>query len=419
MRSWPSTPVPVLPGQAGPLRLHDSSARDLVPVAPRGTARLYVCGITPYDATHLGHAATYLAFDTLVRVWRDAGLAVEYVQNVTDIDDPLLERAERDGEDWTVVAERETALFRADMSALRVLPPTAYVGAVEAMDEIASYVQRLLEAGAAYRVDDDLYFPVAAAPHFGAIAGLPPDEMLAFAAERGGDPGRPGKKDPLDPLLWRAERPGEPAWDSPLGRGRPGWHVECTAIAVNRLGPALDVQGGGSDLAFPHHEMSAAHAEVLTGVWPYAAASVHAGMVGLDGEKMSKSRGNLVFVSRLREGGTDPGALRLALLAQHYRSDREWTPALLHEGEERLARWHAGAQRAAGPSGAAVLAEVRAALGRDLDTPAALAVVDRWSGSAGDDPSAPALVADVVDALLGVVLRQPGQPSWSSPPRRR
>ena len=403
MQSWPSVPVPALPGRPGPLHLTDA-ARGLVAVAPEGVARLYVCGITPYDATHLGHAATYLAFDTLVRVWLDAGLEVDYVQNVTDIDDPLLERAARDGEDWTVVAARETALFREDMAALRVLPPTHLVGAVEAMGEISAMVQRLLDAGAAYRVDEDVYFPVSSAAHFGEVAGFPPEVMLQLAGERGGDPERPGKKDPLDPLLWRAERPGEPAWDSSLGRGRPGWHVECTAIAMNRLGPQLDVQGGGSDLAFPHHEMSAAHAEVATGAWPYATASVHAGMIGLAGEKMSKSRGNLVFVSELRRIGIDPGALRLALLSQHYRADREWTDAMLREGQSRLAHWREGVRRRAAPSGTAVLAQVRSALADDLDAPVALAAVDAWASAPGDDTSAPALVRDVVDALLGVAL---------------
>ncbi len=403
MRSWPAPAVPVLPGTASPLRLHDSG-QGLVEVAPEGTARLYVCGITPYDATHLGHAATYLAFDTLVRVWLDAGLQVDYVQNVTDIDDPLLERAARDGEDWTVVAERETELFREDMVALRVVPPTHYVGAVEAMDEISAAVQRLLEAGAAYRVDEDVYFPVSAAEHFGDVARLAGPVMTALSAERGGDPDRPGKKHPLDPLLWRAERPGEPAWDSPLGRGRPGWHVECTAIAVNRLGARLDVQGGGSDLAFPHHEMSAAHAEVLSGSWPYATASVHAGMIGLDGEKMSKSRGNLVFVSQLRRDGVDPAALRLALLGQHYRNDREWTDATLHEAQVRLAAWREGVARDRGPSGAELVEAVRTALAADLDTPAALAAVDAWVSTEGDDPDAAGLVQNGVDALLGVRL---------------
>ena len=405
MQSWPAVAVPALPpGPLPPLRLHDSSARNLVTSAPAGTARLYVCGITPYDATHLGHAATYLAFDTLVRVWRDRGLDVHYVQNVTDIDDPLLERAERDGVDWRDVAERETELFRSDMTALRILPPTSYVGAVEAMDEVSALVARLLEAGAAYRVDDDVYFPVAAAQHFGEVSGLDAATMATLFAERGGDPGRVGKKDPLDALLWRAARPGEPSWESPLGAGRPGWHVECAAISLNRLGPTIDVQGGGSDLAFPHHEMSAAHTEVLTGVWPFADAYVHAGMVALDGEKMSKSLGNLVFVSRLLAGGVEPGALRLALLGAHYRADRAWTDATLAGGEQRLAAWRAGVARESGPAGRALLDEVRAALADDLDTPAALAAVDRWCAAEGDDADAPALVTDLVDALLGVRL---------------
>jgi L-cysteine:1D-myo-inositol 2-amino-2-deoxy-alpha-D-glucopyranoside ligase len=407
MQSWSAAAVPALPGDAAaaPLRLHDSGLGGRREVRVDGaTARLYVCGITPYDATHLGHAATYLAFDTLVRVWRDRGLGVDYVQNVTDVDDPLLERARRDGEDWAAVAERETALFREDMTALRVLPPAHYVGAVEAMAEVADYVLRLLEEGAAYRVEDDLYFSVAAAEHFGQVSAYDAATMLALAAERGGDPQRPGKKDPLDPLLWLAARPGEPAWDSPLGRGRPGWHVECTAIALNRLGPGFDVQGGGSDLLFPHHEMSAAHGEVGSGSWPFARTYVHAGMVGLDGEKMSKSRGNLVFVSALRQAGVDPAALRLALLSAHYRTDRQWYDATLTAGEQRLAAWRAGVRRAAGPSGAALLQDLRAALADDLDAPAALAAVDAWCAAGGDDAAAPALVRDAVDALLGVAL---------------
>jgi len=410
MQSWPAVAVPVLGGAAdeAPLRLHDTATGGRLDVRPNGrTARLYVCGITPYDATHLGHAATYLAFDTLVRVYRDRGYAVDYVQNVTDIDDPLLERAARDGDDWTHVAQRETELFRSDMTALRVLPPTHYVGAVEAMDEIAAFVVALLEAGAAYRVTapsggEDVYFSIDAAPHFGQVARLPADTMLALSAERGGDPERTGKKHPLDPLLWLAARPGEPSWPSPLGPGRPGWHVECAAIALNRLGLRHDVQGGGSDLAFPHHEMTAAHAEVGTGKWPYAGAYVHAGMVGLDGQKMSKSRGNLVFVSRLLAAGVDPAALRLALLDAHYRSDREWTDGVLVTAQQRLAAWRVGLGRAVGPSGSAAVAAMRRALADDLDTPAALAVVDRWCAAPGDDPDAPTLVRDAVDALLGV-----------------
>ncbi|MBK5307761.1 MAG: cysteine--1-D-myo-inosityl 2-amino-2-deoxy-alpha-D-glucopyranoside ligase [Frankiaceae bacterium] len=407
MESWPAAAVPQLPaGERPTLRLHDSATGGLVASTPAaGVARLYVCGITPYDATHLGHAATYLAFDTLNRAWRDAGLSVLYVQNVTDIDDPLLERAERDGVDWTAIAERDTQLFRDDMTALRVLPPDHYIGAVEAMAEITDLIVTLRDHGAAYDVDGDLYFPVAGAPHFGAVSRLDRDAMLALFAERGGDPDRPGKKDPLDALLWRAERPGEPAWESPMGRGRPGWHVECAAIALNRLGPTLDVQGGGSDLLFPHHEHSAIEAEAATGVWPFARAYVHAGMVGLEGEKMSKSRGNLVFVSRTLAAGADPRALRLALLTDHYRTDRMWVGEALEVGRRRIAGWTQGVRRDAGPPGDELLAAVRRAIADDLDTPAALAAVDAWCAADGTDTAAPALVRDVADALLGIDLR--------------
>ena len=405
MRSWPAVDVPRLPGTPPPLRVHDTSSRGLVELAPTGgIARLYVCGITPYDATHLGHAATYLSFDTLVRVWRDQGLDVHYVQNVTDIDDPLLERAARDGVRWEDVAEDQTELFRGDMTALRVLPPTWYVGAVEAMAEIADLVVRLQELGAAYLVDGDVYFSIAAAERFGEVAGLSRDEMLRLSAERGGDPDRPGKKDPLDCLLWLQQRPGEPGWDSPLGAGRPGWHVECCAMALNRLGSTIDVQGGGADLAFPHHELSAAEAEVATGAAPFARAYVHAGMIGLDGEKMSKSLGNLVFVSKLTAAGTDPMALRLALLSGHYRSDREWTPEQLRDGETRLAAWRSGVARASGPDGEQLLAAVRAALAEDLDTPRALELVDAWCATEGSDAGAPALTRALADALLGIAL---------------
>ncbi len=387
------------------VQVYDTATAGLVAVEPTGgTARLYVCGITPYDATHLGHAATYLTFDTLVRVWKDQGHEVLYVQNVTDIDDPLLERAQRDGVRWEDVAERETDLFRSDMTALRVVPPSWYVGAVEAMDEIAQLVVRLQEAGATYSVDGDIYFSVASAKTFGQVSNLDLTTMLALSAERGGDPDRPGKQDPLDCLLWLQQRPGEPGWPSPFGVGRPGWHVECTAMALNRLGDQLDVQGGGSDLIFPHHELSAAEAEVATGVAPFARAYVHAGMVGLDGEKMSKSLGNLVFVSKLLAAGTEPGALRLALLGQPYRRDREWTDAALAAGATRLAAWRDGVARDSGPDGRALLAAVRAALANDLDTPAALAAVDTWCTGDGADGGAPALVREVVDALLGVVL---------------
>ncbi|TYB41462.1 cysteine--1-D-myo-inosityl 2-amino-2-deoxy-alpha-D-glucopyranoside ligase [Actinomadura chibensis] len=409
MRSWsapevPSLPASGLPAAARPLSLHDTGTGTTRPTSPGPTARMYVCGITPYDATHLGHANTYVAFDLVNRFWRDLGHRVHYVQNATDVDDPLLERARDTGQDWRALADREIQLFRDDMTALRVLPPDHYVGAVEAIPLIVEMIEKLRGRDAAYEVAGDVYFPVASDPSFGQVSRLTRDEMAPLFAERGGDPGRDGKRDPLDPMLWMARRPGEPGWESPFGEGRPGWHVECSAISIEYLGMAFDVEGGGSDLAFPHHEMSASHAQVATGERPHARAYVHAGMVGLDGEKMSKSRGNLVFVSKLRQAGTDPMAIRLALLAHHYRADWEWTDAGLAEAVARLDRWRAAVARPSGPPAEPVAAAVRAGLADDLDAPAALAAVDAWAAADGADESAPERVGAVVDALLGVAL---------------
>jgi L-cysteine:1D-myo-inositol 2-amino-2-deoxy-alpha-D-glucopyranoside ligase len=365
---------------------------------------MYVCGITPYDATHMGHAATYLTFDLIVRLWRDAGHETSYTQNVTDVDDPLLERAQATGQDWVALAERETQLFRDDMAALRILPPDVYVGAVESIPPIVEMIDTLRREGAVYDVDGDLYFAVKSDPDFGRVSGYDAATMRALFAERGGDPDRPGKRDALDCVLWQAERPGEPAWDSPFGRGRPGWHVECAAIALQHLGMTINVQGGGTDLIFPHHEMSASEAQVATGRHPFAHAYVHQAMVGLDGEKMSKSKGNLVLVSRLRAAGADPMAIRLALLGHHYRAEWSWTDEDLRTGTQRLEAWRDAVRRSAGPSGADLVEALRSALTDDLDTLAALEAVDAWASSDGDDPEAPTLVRDAVDALLGVEL---------------
>ena len=409
MEAWPSCVVPELPGAGPTLRLHDTASGELQDTAPDPTARMYVCGITPYDATHLGHAATYLAFDLVQRMWRDAGHTVHYVQNITDVDDPLLERATHTGEDWMTLAEREIQLFREDMTALRVLPPDEFVGAVEAIPEISDAIEKLLAADNAYRVDEDIYFPIAAAPGFGSESNYDRPTMLQLFGERGGDPQRPGKHDPLDSLLWRDRRPGEPYWQTGLGAGRPGWHIECSVIALNRLGMAFDVQGGGSDLIFPHHEHSAAHAEALTATAPFARAYVHAGMIGLDGEKMSKSRGNLVLVSKLRGAGVDPMAIRLALLDGHYRADREWTGGRLPAAEARLARWRTAVALPGGPPAGPLLATVRAALADDLDTVTTLAAIDAWAEQATgaaepQDPDSPMLVRRMVDSLLGIAL---------------
>ena len=412
MRTWPAPEFPTLPVTGPAVEVHDTAAGGRVPTRPDGAARLYVCGITPYDATHMGHAATYVGFDLLVRAWRNAGHDVTYVQNVTDVDDPLLERATKVGIDWRELAERETELFRQDMTALRVVPPAHYVGAVESIPQVIDLIERLQAAGSVYRVEDDLYFSVTADPAFGDESGLDRDEMLRIFPERGGDPDRPGKKDPLDCVVWRGERPDEPSWPSPFGAGRPGWHIECTAIAQQYLGGAFDVQGGGSDLVFPHHEMCANHAHVATPGVPFAQAYAHAGMVAFDGEKMSKSRGNLVFVSALRHSDVDPMAIRLVLLRHHYRSDWEWTDAQLWDAVDTLERWRRALSLGAGAPSAPVVDVVLAAIADDLDAPRAVAAVEAWVGATlgtdglaeTSDPAAAATVRDLLDAALGLAL---------------
>ena len=392
--------------------MHDSSSARTIPVDPtEGEARIYVCGITPYDATHLGHASTYLTFDLVNRVWRDLGLKVNYVQNVTDVDDPLLERAAATGQDWEELAEDQTELFRSDMTALRIIPPDHYVGAVESIPCVVELIEKLLSTGLVYQVEDpehpDWYFNTASAPGFGEISHYDEERMLKIFAERGGDPDRPGKRHPLDCLLWRFARPGEPSWTSALGDGRPGWHIECTAISLHHLGPCFDVQGGGTDLVFPHHEMCAAEARAVTGV-PMAGAYVHSGMVALDGEKMSKSRGNLELVSRLRQRGADPMAIRLALLGQHYRSDWEWDSQLLERATRRLSAWRALRNIPATRPTEEIIAEMRRALRNDLDAPLALDIVDEWAAasieSGGKETDGYTKISSAVDALLGVKL---------------
>jgi L-cysteine:1D-myo-inositol 2-amino-2-deoxy-alpha-D-glucopyranoside ligase len=425
MDSWPAPSIPSLPGRAPETLIWDTPSRALVPAAREHVATIYACGITPYDATHIGHAATYTAWDLLIRSWHDAGHEVRYAQNVTDIDDPLLERAARNGQDWRELADREIDRFRSDMAALRVVPPDYLIGAVEALDVIGEFSGLLADRGSLYDLDDDVYAARSADPQFGIVSGLDAATMIELSAERGGDPGRPGKKDPLDPLVWLASRPGEPHWDSRFGPGRPGWHVECAAIASQWLGITFDVQAGGNDLVFPHHEMSASHARVAFGSGSadsevFARRYVHAGMVRYDGEKMSKSLGNLVFVSALRESGTDPMAIRLAILAHHYRRDWDWTDQVLRDASGRLARWRAAAAALRPiPGQDGVLAAIRERMADDLDAPGALSVVDAWADAvlaeasrpgSGADRLAPAsvtsfgLVRDAVDALLGVRL---------------
>jgi L-cysteine:1D-myo-inositol 2-amino-2-deoxy-alpha-D-glucopyranoside ligase len=355
MDSWRAVNVPDLPGSGPEPRIKDTATGELAIAAHDHVGTLYACGITPYDSTHIGHAATYNAWDLLVRAWLDAGHEVTYVQNVTDVDDPLLERADRDGEDWRVLAAREIVRYRGDMETLRMIPPAHLIGAVEAIPLIERFTGWLADRGALYDLDSDVYFARSCDPAFGSLSGMSPAEMQELSAERGGDPGRPGKKDPLDALVWLAARAGEPSWESPHGLGRPGWHVECAAIATEYLGAVFDLQVGGSDLIFPHHEMSASHARVaLAGAdgSAFARHYAHAGMVRLDGEKMSKSLGNLVFVSELVAAGVPPSAIRLALDAHHYRSDWDWTDEGLTAARHRLDRWRSAVQAATGNAGA-------------------------------------------------------------------
>ncbi len=413
MKSWPAPAVPApVQGPRPHITAFDTVKAGVVGVGPEsGTARLYVCGITPYDATHMGHAFTYLTFDLLHRAWRDAGLEVTYTQNVTDVDDPLLERAIATGVDWVDLAEQQTDLFRADMTALRVIPPQAYVGAVEAIPEVVALIERLAEAGYVYQVDDaqypDWYFTTSRAEGFGEVSSYDLETMLSIFAERGGDPDRAGKRDPLDCLVWRLEREGEPAWDSALGRGRPGWHIECTAIALETLGESFDVQGGGSDLIFPHHEMSAAEAIAATGQ-EFAKAYVHVAMVGLDGEKMSKSKGNLVLISKLRAAGVDPMAIRLTLLGHHHLTEWSWTQADLDANVERLERWRLAVSGTTSVAADETVEAVRAAVADDLHADRALEAIDAWVAASvvadSDADGARDTIRTLVDGLLGIAL---------------
>ncbi|TFC31106.1 cysteine--1-D-myo-inosityl 2-amino-2-deoxy-alpha-D-glucopyranoside ligase [Cryobacterium sp. TMT1-3] len=434
MRAWERPDLVSVPGESSAPWLHDTKTDSLVLALPLDAARLYVCGITPYDATHIGHANTYLAFDTLQRVWIDAGFRVHYAQNVTDVDDPLLERATATGMDWRDLAESQVELFRTDMEALGIIPPDDFVAVTEVIDEVAAAVALLQDAGLAYTVPTedaiagadgtiaaDWYFDIRAAEDntdwtLGDESNLDLVSMLRLFAERGGDPDRVGKRDRLDPLLWKAARSGEPAWESAVGAGRPGWHIECSVIALKELGTDFTVQGGGSDLIFPHHDMSAGHAEALSG-HPLAGVYSHTGMVAYRGEKMSKSLGNLVLVSRLRASGFDPRAIRLALLARHYRTDWEWTATLLDEAVVRLSVWSAafGAAAVTGAAGepgdatktaavgasAALVQALRLALRHDLDTPEALQLIDEAVDLPLDDLG---LVNRAISALLGVAL---------------
>ncbi len=426
MRSWPSPTLPVLPERGELPQIEDTSTSRRVQPVGGGVASLYVCGITPYDSTHLGHASTYIAFDTLIRAWRDAGIDVTFTQNVTDVDDPLLERAQQTGVNWAELAGDQTELFASDMQALRVIAPDHFIGIAESTDLIAASVAELVQAGLAYPVDtpdaqfegaSDIYADLSKDAHLGDIGHLDEATMDEFFAERGGDPDRPGKKHRRDALLWRVARTGEPRFDGgTLGLGRPGWHIECASIAQKYSGVPFTVQGGGTDLIYPHHEMSISHLRGLTGNSNPAGAYLHTGLVAFEGHKMSKSRGNLVFVSELLQSGVPAAAIRLCVLDNHYSDNWEYTPASLDAAKQRLVSWQQAAADGGasvsqeGLGGTEVLRAVRSAIADDLNTAAALAVVDDWAKNPGPD-SGPTVTA-VVDALLGIDLRpEPSEPA--------
>lgn len=389
------------------MRLYDTAVRRVVEFKPGPVVRMYVCGITPYDSTHLGHAATYLTYDLLVRRLEDLGHDVELVRNVTDVDDSILPRARELGVDYLELAEAELTRFQADMEALEVRPPMAEPRATEAVPDIVELVDELLERGHAYQAAGTVYYDISTFPEFGKLSHYPREQMIRLARARGGNPDDPDKRDPLDFVLWQPSAPGEPAWDAPFGPGRPGWHVECSAMALRTHGPTLDLHGGGTDLIFPHHECEVAQSEAIT-QQPFSSHWVHSAMVAYEGEKMSKSLGNLVFVSDLLKVA-DPRAVRLALMCHHYRSGFEWYDTDIDEGTALLHRLLAAAERPDGADPRPFAARMRAALDDDLDVPKALEALDDLASavlSGGSSPEAPPGLREMA-GLLGIDLSRP------------
>jgi L-cysteine:1D-myo-inositol 2-amino-2-deoxy-alpha-D-glucopyranoside ligase len=375
---------------APPMRLHDTARGAVVPFEPGAHVTMYTCGITPYDATHLGHAATFLAYDVLQRRLIDRGHTVSCVRNVTDVDDPLFAKARQLGIHYLDLAAGEEARFNADMEALNALP-VATPRASSAIPDIRGFIGMVLDRGYAYQAAGAVYFDVTRFGSFGSVSNYSHEQMLELGRQRGGDVDNPHKRHPLDFVLWQPSADDEPSWDTMWGPGRPGWHIECSALALRELGTTIDLHGGGSDLIFPHHECERAQSEAATGE-PFVRHWMHTALIAKDGHKMSKSLGNLVFVDALRKEW-DPMAIRLGIIGHHYRTEWEWDDELMPASAARLAAWRATAGGAAGD----VLDEVRAALDDDLDTPRAVAAID-VAAARGHDVGA---AAD----LLGIQLQ--------------
>jgi len=407
LKNWPKVYLPPINDlKFPPLKLHDSYS-GLYEYSKSGKFRMYVCGITPYDSTHLGHAATYLSFDLINRYQQLANLQVSFIENVTDVDDPLLERAKRDGQDWQVLANSQVDLFISDMTALRILPPSQLVKVTDSLDLVESFIDKLDRNGHIYQIDGDFYFSV---DKYLDSLPIPLAEAISVFAERGGDPDKEGKRHPLDAVVWSANKDGEPGWNSKYGFGRPGWHIECTAIACEFLDndekdPVIQLQGGGSDLVFPHHFMSAQIVKAALGR-DFAESYIHAGMICLDGEKMSKSKGNLIFVSKLIQEGVDPMVIRWALLSGHYQQDREWSTQLLERAKDEVVLVRSALSRSETADASSLVNNLIKDLSDNLNTPKALSEIVDWSLESNKISTSnhSGLVSRAIDSLLGLAL---------------
>jgi L-cysteine:1D-myo-inositol 2-amino-2-deoxy-alpha-D-glucopyranoside ligase len=404
--SWPEIYLPPLDRTFPPLQLFDTFRDGMKATADDRHFTMYICGITPYDATHLGHAATYLSFDLIHRYQRASGKKVSFLENVTDIDDPLFERAKRDGVDWQGLGLNQIELFQSDMTQLRILPPYELSLVTEKIQEIIALIEMLIAKNATYKLDGDIYLDAALYTDFGNLP-FSREESLKVFAERGGDPDRLGKRNPLDPLLWRNSSPGEPSWATSFGEGRPGWHIECNAIARALVDDgatrAISLQGGGKDLAFPHHYMTALQGAAISGE-DFAKHYVHAGMIYYQGEKMSKSLGNLIFVSQLIKDGINPVAIRLALILSHYRQDRSWSLEILDEAQDLISQLGSALSREVVPDYSALIDEIILALSQDLDTPKVFSLIRSWLKSVDNKDARvnPGALSRILDALLGL-----------------
>jgi len=409
MISWPQIHQPEIEVKLKPLILNDSK-QGLVQVRNSRFFSMYVCGITPYDATHLGHAATYIAFDLINRYLKLEHTSVHFVENITDIDDPLFERASRDSIDWKTLAQSQISLFTEDMCALKILPPDDFVRVTDSINLVIEFIKMLQRKGYVYEISGDLYF---ASSVFLSDLPIPQAEAVEIFAQRGGDPTREGKAHPLDPILWLKNKDQEPGWESPFGFGRPGWHVECTAIALDYLDRneedyVIDLQGGGNDLLFPHHFMSAQLIKAATGR-DFAKFYIHTGLVGYEGEKMSKSKGNLEFVSRLIKQGVDPVVIRWALIRNHYQSYREWNVGLLQNSVSEVDLIRKALAKSEVSPVDELIEEIISALSNNLQTQVVTDLIIAWARNslAGDDATSfkndSGKLSRALDSLLGLV----------------